>query len=98
VPEHRTASQEEIRAHVKALPHAGRLTFLQKAAERGDRETVFAVVNAPSYLTGFDTMPTRDWVDTRRNLYSTLDPVRGTALAEMERLRDAAQRALGAAE
>jgi hypothetical protein len=43
---------EEIRRHVKALPPAERLKFLEAALDEGDSDTVTAILGAPHYLTG----------------------------------------------
>jgi hypothetical protein len=44
----------EIRAHVKALPGAQGIDFVRAAIERGDADTVSAILGAPPYLSGID--------------------------------------------
>mgnify|MGYP006275346115 CR=1 FL=1 len=44
--------QQEIRAYVRSLPDDQRLDFLGKAASAGDRDTIGAVLEAPTYLSG----------------------------------------------
>lgn len=42
----------EVRAYVKGLGTGERLSFIQQAIERGDADTVSAVLGGPSYLSG----------------------------------------------
>ena len=94
-PEHATASREEIRSFVRSLSERERMVFVSKAAERGDKETVFAVLSAPTYLSGLDALRADELASLRRDALAKLDPIQGTQLAELERLREAAATALG---
>ena len=95
-PEHATASREEIRSYVRGLPENDRMRFVAQMAEQGDRQTVFSVLSAPTYLSGLDTLRADEFAALRRDSLTKLEPVKGTQLAELERLRDAATTALGA--
>jgi len=44
----------EIRAFVKGLDTGERMSFLQKAIERGDIQSASSVLGAPAYLSGLD--------------------------------------------
>ena len=88
-PQHATASREEIRSFVRGLPERERMKFVSQAADRGDQDTVFAVLSAPTYLSGLDTLRPDEYAGLRRDALAKLDPVRGTQLNELERLRDA---------
>lgn len=48
------ALSAEIRAHVKAMSKQDRVSFIQAAIDRGDVQTVAAVLRGPSYLSGID--------------------------------------------
>lgn len=51
----------EIRRHVARMEPADRLPFLHDRAVKGDKTTLAAVLNAPSYLSGIDEK-TRDTI------------------------------------
>jgi hypothetical protein len=44
----------EIRAHVLKMDDGERVTFVHKAIEAGDKETVGAILKAPAYLSGLE--------------------------------------------
>jgi len=45
---------QEIRAHIKGLPNAARMTFIKQAIEAGDHDTAMAALGAPAYLSGIE--------------------------------------------
>lgn len=45
---------KEIRQHVKALPNGERMGFVRKYIEKGDSDTVSAILGGPSFLSGID--------------------------------------------
>ena len=48
------AVSAEIRAYVRALDTAQRMTFMQRALDGGDQTSLSAVLGAPGYLSGLD--------------------------------------------
>lgn len=77
---------QEVRAYVRGLPDGERLTFLTRAAQAGDRDTVGAVLSGPLYLSGID-QKTADVV--RATAADKLAPVDWRQLAAVERAIDA---------
>lgn len=45
---------QEIRAHIKALPSADRMTFIKRAIDAGDTEVPTAALGAPAFLSGIE--------------------------------------------
>jgi hypothetical protein len=44
----------EIRAYVKSLPNEQRMSFLMNAADHGDREELWAIMQGGPFVSGFD--------------------------------------------
>lgn len=98
-PEKPTADAAEIRAFVHALPdQMAREKFLRAAAERGDRETIAAVIDLGPrrFLAGLEAVDDRNWGALQRDLLEGLDAARGASLRSLEEIHDVAQRALRA--
>jgi len=74
-PEHRSASETEIRDFARGLPSvAERMSFLMKAATEQDRETLNAVLQSRRYLSGFGEMAPDRWESFQNQLRRKLEP------------------------
>lgn len=84
-----TALASEIRAHVKALPREERLSFISRATQRGDAETLHAILGgAPSYLSGLDHVGEEHWSTMREAARRACAPEASAELDALRKLED----------
>lgn len=74
-------SPSEIREHVRQLPAGERMTFIHQAVTRGDTQTAAAVLLAPRYLSGLESVTDEGWAAELAHARATVAP-EAHALAE----------------
>jgi hypothetical protein len=68
------------------------MAFVTQAAQRGDADTVFVLLDAPGFLTGLDELSSADRKTIQRRALLALAPKSAPGFEDLERLRDAVHR------
>jgi len=62
--------QGEIRAYVSKLDDVKKLDFIRSSIVKGDKRSVWAVINAPGYLSGISESEVKDYTDMARQAWA----------------------------